>query len=116
MSSMDNKIATFIRITNSTAVYAERYLRMADGDLEEAVLAFFDFAAILQDSEPAALTTRVSHSRQTLAGEPNGVRAPIARTTETLVGPEDDYIGTMSAQMRRGINGMFTHCQCLRFL
>lgn len=34
--------------------------------------------------------------------ETNGVRAPIAKTRETLVGPEDDYLGQIDSQLRRG--------------
>ncbi|KAF8416706.1 hypothetical protein EV426DRAFT_413966 [Tirmania nivea] len=40
--------------------------------------------------------------------ETNGVRAPIARTTETLVGPDEDYLEQMAARargVRRGGTG-----------
>ena len=191
---MDNKIASFISFTNSNAQNAESYLRISDGDLEQAVQLFFDTGGASIDVPESAASTssanRVSHSTGTsradaialeediemldddsdyraavqasrhssgtpplrgnpvpvrgaatnfghmdddeaiarrlqeqfysdaggFGGEINGVRAPIARTTETLVGPEDDYIGAMSSQMRTRRNGMFTHCHCLLFL
>lgn len=37
--------------------------------------------------------------------EPNGVRAPIARTTETLVGPDEDYLEHLTARVRGGRRG-----------
>lgn len=45
--------------------------------------------------------------------ETNGVRAPIAKTRETLVSPEDDYLGQIDSQLRRSGRrsaSMFSDC------
>ncbi|KAF8463264.1 hypothetical protein BDZ91DRAFT_731872, partial [Kalaharituber pfeilii] len=53
--------------------------------------------------EDEAMARRLQEEIYADAGnvESGGVRAPIAKTTEVLVGPEDDYIEQMSSRARR---------------
>ena len=169
---MDGLIADFINITNASPEKAEAYLRMSDGDVQQAIHLFFETDVADLDSSPASHnvashaepTGVVQHepiavdddivigeadedlevafqasrlaNQSTLPGgnpvlttprsnfdadeamarrlqeefysdmnelqETNGVRAPIAKTRETLVGPEDDYLGQIDSQLRRG--------------
>jgi len=176
---MDGNIASFISITSASTKNAESYLRVADGDLAQAIQLFFDmggadmdipaslnppaasapsqpsgaspnepiavedddmvmgeddddFRAALEASQSARLTqdnsapitagsTRSAgqwDDDETIARrlqeefysdigpqETNGVRAPIARTTETLVGPDEDYLEQMTARARGSRRG-----------
>lgn len=163
---MDGNIANFISITGASTKNAESYLRVADGDLTQAVQLFFDMGGADMDIPASSNATAPSqpslnvpialdddddmiedddfrvaleasrsagptqdNSAPVTAGstmleqwdddeaiarrlqeefysdigpqETNGVRAPIARTTETLVGPdEEDYLEQMTARAR----------------
>lgn len=62
-------------------------------------------SSIVEDDE--AIARRLQEELYTDTTETNGdgVRAPMQRTTETLVGPEDDYVGQMASRTwsnRRG--------------
>ena len=174
---MDGNIASFISITGATTKNAESYLRVADGNLAQAVQLFFDMGGADMDI-PASSNAPVAPARSQPLGaslhepiavdddddmimgeddddfrvaleasrsarptqdnsapvtagstrsaeqwdddeamarrlqeefysdigpqETNGVRAPIARTTETLVGPDEDYLEQMAARVRGG--------------
>lgn len=135
---MDEAIANFIAVTDLSSAKAEQYLRIADGNLEQALQLFFDGIEIdapgppsqpsagaraqpiaIDDDEEADLQQAIRSSRfhdqdddsmtgfgeveddeamarrlqeELNASSSNGVRAPIARTRETLVGPEDDFV------------------------
>lgn len=168
---MDGNIANFISITDASTKNAESYLRVADGDLTQAVQLFFDMGGADMDAPASSNATapsqplgaslnapialdhdddddmiedddfRVAVEASRSAGptqdtsipvtagssrlgeqwdddetlarrlqeefysdigpqETNGVRAPIARTTETLVGPDEDYLEQMTARVR----------------
>lgn len=184
---MDRLIADFINITNASPEKAEAYLRMSDGDVNQAIHLFFETDGadldpsptshnVASHAEPTGLmqhdpitvdddivinevdddfqvalqTSRLANQSTSLGGdsvlttpgstrvsnldtdeamarrlqeefysdmnelqETNGVRAPIAKTRETLVGPEDDYLGQMDSQLRRGSRrsaSMFSDC------
>ena len=50
---MDEAVAQFVAITNSGAPVAEQYLKLSDGNLEQAMQLFYDSGAIdLQEPEP----------------------------------------------------------------
>jgi hypothetical protein len=163
---MDDAIASFISITNAEPQKAQSYLRVSDGDLEQALQLFFETGGADMDAGPSvpaasgpppslpprpaqepiieidddiddiedddvrevmraseraaappaaaaatasspggdyeddeAMARRLQEEFYTQGGggggaggdvDPDGVRAPIARTMETLVGPEED--------------------------
>jgi len=177
---MDDNIASFIGITGASTKNAESYLRVADGDLAQAVQLFFDMggaemdipassnapvastptqpsgpprnAPIVVDDDAdmemdeddddfrvaleASRSTRPTqdNSASITAGstrlgeqwdddeaiarrlqeqfysdigpqETNGVRAPIARTTETLLGPDEDFLEQITGARGGGRRG-----------
>lgn len=144
---MDDNIAQFTSITNCDPGKAQRYLMIAENDLEHALQLFFEGGIDVDAPEPS---TAPSDSRNTATGtrpespipidddddwkaaleaaeggdayeddeavarrlqqqfdtqtrrNADDVRAPMARTTETLVGPDDLYTGGFGGA-RRGV-------------
>jgi hypothetical protein len=116
----DENLENFVGITDCDAVKAEQYLRLTDGNLEQAIQLYFDspnldFGAagpaqpeasaqdpIAIDSDDdmdtaaegdEAMARRLQQEMYGGAGAPgeDEVRAPMQRTTETLVGPGASY-------------------------
>jgi hypothetical protein len=127
---MEEDILNFTSITDADPQKAAQYLRLTDGNLEQAIQLFFDSPNLdvgggsppaQQPSHPAASTAHnpieidsdeempdlgpgetTAEDDEALArrlqeemygglGPEPSVRAPMARTTETLVGPNADY-------------------------
>lgn len=158
----DENISNFVSITSCDPSKAAQYLRLTDGNLEQAIQLFFDSPNLdlgsgsasasqpppsnpaptaqdpitidsdeeMSDFDPAAAHTSTPPQRAGTEDDeamarrlqeemyggggpsPEEVRAPMQRTTETLVGPgsnwgppEDDDVNDMVAeQMRRRAN------------
>ena len=118
---MDDVIAQFTSITSATPERAAQYLQVSDHNLEQAIQLYFESDGVdmggsvepppqpalppLSAANPAGPITipddddidddetvaRRLQSEMQEANNPEGVRAPMARTTETLVGPPDDW-------------------------
>ncbi len=81
---------------------------MTDNQFDDDVAAAEAAALAAQEDEDAAMAKRLQEELYGGQGADDGVRAPMARTTETLVAPsgnfrddEDDMNMAMLDQMRR---------------
>lgn len=102
-------VASFCSITNSAPKHAERYLAFSGGDLDTAVMLFFENGGQMPDDEPAATTLPESSLPHLRAPEPEDdealarrlaqewesqaeeVRAPIAPTRQVLQDDTDAF-------------------------
>ncbi|CAZ79812.1 unnamed protein product [Tuber melanosporum] len=147
---MDELISQFTTITGATVRKAETYLKVSDGDLEQAIQLYFDTGGADMESGPSTQTAppppppppaealRASEPTRSTAtpgsgsgsgvnsaydedeaiarrlqeelygeaggassGGENGVRAPIARTRDTLIGGDDYGYPEGIAERRR---------------
>ncbi|RKP02321.1 hypothetical protein CXG81DRAFT_25015 [Caulochytrium protostelioides] len=88
---MDDAVSNFVEITGSTPEIAQKYLAVADGNAEQAILLFMDGGG--QDLlTEAAARPRASDTAGRASGsrDPHDVPAPIAPRRSTLIGGDDD--------------------------
>lgn len=150
-------MSQFVAVTDASPEKAARYLHLADGNVEQAILLFFDSPNLDVDAgsstnapaqnassnrnnpiqidsdddmtdfeghqhnfeDDEALARRLQEEDYGGAGAQPEVRAPMARTTETLVGPDlhygdgdlDDAVQAQLQARRAARTGMTVHIQ-----
>ncbi|EFW99857.1 ubx domain containing protein [Grosmannia clavigera kw1407] len=88
---MDDELAAnFMAVTGADENIARQLLDMANGDLPQAVLLYYE----TDEEEDEAMAKRLQEEMYAeTATTSDGIRAPIARTTEVLVEPSYGGIG-----------------------
>lgn len=87
------------------ALEASRSARPTQGNSAPATAGATRLGEQWDDDEAIARRLQEEFYSDMGPQEVNGVRAPIARTTETLVGPDDEYLEQMTARVRGGRSG-----------